>query len=522
MSDSGRTARVPLAAVKVSASVNGHEPGATAPEAPAADQGAAENTLPEKTPAGAGEQPAAPEAVPGQRMNRRARLARLNALQEKPQADETPDDGQASASGQDAARAGQPMAREQDEKSGMVPPVPTRMRAPSDRGAPSGEASVVIPPIPQQGRPRSYGTVISFVLCVLIPAAIIGSYFLVYASNQYVSAFKFVVRDARTAATGTSQGVGLQSFLSAGVTPSPVENYMVADYIASRQAVDTLQAKIDVMGLYSRPDVDWFSRFSAGQPVEKFMNYWQRMVSASFDQVTGIGTAQVRAFTAKDAYEIATLLVSQSEELINAIANRPQQDLIRFAELDLKRAEDRLKEIRLELANLRNTEQVIDPQSNVVASNILLAQTLRTNLSQLQTELSSLSKQKLSKDAPASQILQSRIVATREQLAAVEGQVANDRDGAAPLSRVVGKFERLDLEGKFASNMVQSLMQNLEQVRASALAQHVYVTAFISPALAESSTYPKRILSTFVAALVLFLLWLLGLLIVRSLREHFT
>lgn len=411
----------------------------------------------------------------------------------------------------------------QTEPSRAKPALQTTLKGPSPLEIPARDETASLHPVPRKGRVRSSATLVSFVLCVLLPTVIVGIYFLFYASNQYVSSFKFVVRDAKTAAAGISQGGALQSFIGTGAASSnPVENYMVVDYIASRQAVDTLQERIDIMSLYSGDDIDWVARFDKSKPIERFMTYWQRMVTASYDQVTGIGSAQVRAFTPTASYEIANLLVSQSEKLINEIATRPQRDAIRFAEADLKRGEDRLRAIRQELSELRNSEQVIDPQSNVVASNIQLAQTLRTNLSQLQTELLALSQQKLHPDAPANQTLRSRIKATREQLAAVEGQVANRRDGANSLSNVVGKFEQLELDRQFAATMVQSLMQNLEQARAAALAQHVYVTAFIHPALAESSTYPRRFLSVFVATFVLFLFWVLGLLIVRSVRERIT
>ncbi len=112
-----------------------------------------------------------------------------------------------------------------------------------------------------------------------------------------------------------------------------------------------------------------------------------------------------------------------SEELVNKIANKPQQDAIRFAEADLKRAEDRLKAIRKDVTDFRNAEQLIDPQSSVVTSNVLLAQTLRANLSQLQTELSSLSTRQHNSNATTIQVLQTRIKATREQLATIEAQV---------------------------------------------------------------------------------------------------
>jgi len=375
--------------------------------------------------------------------------------------------------------------------------------------------------LPQNARKRSYGTLISFIVCVVLPVAVAAAYFLFYASPQYVAEFKYVVRDSKSAVSGVSAG-GVASLLSSAPAENSTESYMVAEYITSADAVSLLQTKLDVKSLYSYPFVDWVARFDATRPIERFIPYWARMVNASFDQITGIGTVQVRAFKAEDAYLIASTLVSLSEELVNKIANKPQQDAIRFAEADLKRAEDRLKAIRKEVTDFRNAEQLIDPQTSVVTSNVLLAQTLRANLSQLQTELSSLSTRQHNSNATTIQALQTRIKATREQLAVIEAQVGKDRDGNNPLSRVVGQFEQLDLERQFAQAMVQSAMQSLEQARSTALAQHVYVTAFVSPMAPQSPTYPKRWLSVAAAAFVFVLAWMITLLITRSIREHLT
>lgn len=541
MSDPENTARFSPRSTKLVAGPRNDAPDSGSIGTSAHDKPAAELT-PKSSEADFEDKASTEEKATEDRISRRTREARLRSLHRKSEVDNehaadgsprnwrsayqdrdrvpaelssTADTTQIYGEGHDRLledRAGELTSRRSQTRLRGIPSLPAKFQ----------EAAAKIPPLPQRGRVRSYITIFSFVLCVLLPTAVVGIYYLFYASNQYVSSFKFVVRDARTAAAGTTQAGGLTSLFGAGSSSNPLENYMVAEYITSRQAVEALQSKIGVMGLYSYADVDWVARFGKDQPIEKFMSYWQRMVSAGYDQITGIGTAQVRAFTPKDAYEIASMLVSLSEQLVNNIANKPQQDAIRFAEADLKRGEDRLKAIRQELNEFRNKEQVIDPQASVVTSNVLLAQTLRANISQLQTELSALAKQKLSPDAPASQALQSRIKATREQLAAVEGQVANGRDGSNSLSRVVAKFELLELERQFAQNMVQSLMQNLEQARAAALSQHVYVTAFVSPALPQSSTYPKRLLSIFVGAFIFFLFWVVGLLIVRSVREHLT
>src|SRR6185437_8798387 len=107
---------------------------------------------------------------------------------------------------------------------------------------------------------------------------------------------------------------------------------------------------------YSRPIADWWSRYNNTQPIEKFIPYWASMVSANYDPVTGLATAQIRAFTAEDAQLIARTLVSLAESLVNEIATRPQKDAVHYAENEVKRAEARLKEVQLQLTDYRNTE----------------------------------------------------------------------------------------------------------------------------------------------------------------------
>jgi capsular polysaccharide transport system permease protein len=377
-----------------------------------------------------------------------------------------------------------------------------------------------LPQFPQRASKRSYGTLISFLLCVALPVFVAAIYYLAFASDQYVAEFKFAVRETSSTTSPVALPGGISSLMGISASSNPAENYMVAEYLTSRQIVDELQSRINVKSLYSRPSADWWARFDASQPMEKFVDYWQNMVTANYDMITGIAVAQVRAFSPGDAYLIATSMVTLAEDLVNEIAMRPRRDAVKFAEQEVKRAEDRLKDIRKQLSAYRDRESVIEPNSNVVTSNTTLAQSLRATLVQYQTELAALTKQNLRPNAPHIQALKSRITAAREQLAAVEAQIATAPDGSQPLSRVVGQYEQLDLERQFAQNILTSAVQSLEQARANAMIQHLYVTPFVRPARPESSTYPNRLQAILTVALTCFFLWTIGLLAVRSIREH--
>jgi capsular polysaccharide transport system permease protein len=364
---------------------------------------------------------------------------------------------------------------------------------------------------------QNFGEKIWFVLSVVLPVTIATVYFAFFASNQYVAEFRFAVKDASMQSAGAASS-SLMAMIG-GSGSAAYDNYLVTDYLLSRQVAEELQSRIKVTQIYARPEADWWARFDPSQPMENFVNYWQSMVSARYDQVTGIAIAQVRAFTPQDALTIANSLVTLSEELVNRIANRTQNDAVRFAQNEVQRAEERLKNIRSKLTEYRNKVGVIDPASSVVASNSALTQSLRSSLTQQETQLQTLRLQNLQPNAPAVITLQNQINSTKEQLATIEGSVGRNKSGAA-LSAVIAEYEQLDLERQFAQNMVTSTMAALDAARANAASQHLYITPYVRPSLPETSLYPRRILAIGTAAGLALIVWLSGLLLGRSVIER--
>jgi capsular polysaccharide transport system permease protein len=396
------------------------------------------------------------------------------------------------------------------------------MRQPA-KERPGGEVGErVVFPIPLKRRSRSWGAYISFAFIVVLPAIVASLYYGWYASNQYVAEFRFAVSDT-TPTSSANVGSSIVSLLGGGSGSAPLENYMVADYLTSRQAAEELDRRVNVRKLYSKPEIDWWARFDSSEPMEKFLTYWQKMVNANYDLITGIATAQVRAFSPEDAYLVANNLVQLSEELINRIANRSNIDSVRFAEKEVNQAQERLKKARVAMTAYRNKVGVIDPTTSVIATNSTVQQTLQGNLATLETQLTSLLGRNLSANSPAVQTLQNQIKAVKEQLSAVEATVAagKDRAGGAALSSVIAEYEQLELERGFAQALVTSAMQGLEQARAMAASQHLYITPYVRPSLPESSTYPRRFLSVVVVGALAFAVWVIGLLTIRSIRERF-
>jgi capsular polysaccharide transport system permease protein len=378
----------------------------------------------------------------------------------------------------------------------------------------------VLDALPQRSERTSWAGFFWFAICVLLPVAAAAYYYERVASPQYVTEFRFTVKDASAqGANAAAASNGLLAIL--GTTGGGnTNNYAVVDYLTSRAAVDQLQQRIDITHLYSKPSIDSLERYDSGKPMESFVKYWQGYVSANFDQVTGIATTQIRAFSPQDALLVANTMVKMSEELVNEIANRSQHDAVRFARAEVEKAEERLKQVRERLTEYRNRAGVIDPNTSVVASSATLVQTLEATLAQQEARLATMMREKLLPTAPTVVMLEHQIQSTKDQLANVERTIGKNANGA-PLSKVMSEYEQIDMERQFSQTMLTGAMQALDQARASAAAQHLYITPYVRPSLPTAPSYPQPIMSILRIGALAFVFWLIALLIVRSMRERF-
>lgn len=417
-------------------------------------------------------------------------------------------------------------SRRGDAPAGLVGPgearaLPADPESRSD--AAEANAALQIPKLPGRTQKRRWGGLVSFVLCVVLPTIIAGVYYFAYATDQYVSKFKFMVRDISTMTSTSSAADALTAMVGVTASSSPIENYMVVEYMLSQQAVQDLQSKIDLSSRYSLPFIDFWSRLDSSASLERFTRYWNVMTKVEYDSIQGLSAAEVRAFSPEDAYLIAKTLLSLAEDLINDTVQRPQREALQYAEAEVKRAENRLRSVLAEVAAFRDQSGVIDPMTNLVTSNATVAATLRSSMAAIQTEMTTLRSQGLSQNSQQFRTQQLKLKATEDQLKEVEAQISKAKQsGDSSISKIVGRFEQLELERLFAQNMLTSTMQSLEQARANAAAKRLYVTAFVKPVEPRVSTYPRRIIAVLTVAIVSLMLWTISLLLARSIGEHLT
>lgn len=398
------------------------------------------------------------------------------------------------------------------------PALPGRSPLPQrgDGAARSVDRSPSIDRLVASGRKRLSGTLLSFLLMVIVPSVAAWAYYAFIASPQYVSEFRFSVRGQDGAPSDS---------LSAATMVNPIaviaDNYLVADFAGSRDVVDKLENEVGLRRVYGADSIDWLSRFDRSASVEALVRYWGSMVDAHFDMTTGINSVTVRAFTPEDAHSIAVALQRMCEELVNGISERARQTQLRYAEDQVARAEEKLKQVRARETDFRTRVKSVDA-SKTAEAQIALASKIEGDLSVIRTEYDMVSKY-LDNDSPRLKVLRDQIASTEAQLATVNGRV-NPSDvagaGAATDAATISEYENLQTDSAIALKIYEAALTSYEQARLRAVTDQLFLATFVQPTRPEDAAYPRSGLDTLLFFLSCFGVWVVVTLVYYSIRDH--
>lgn len=377
-------------------------------------------------------------------------------------------------------------------------------------------------PIPQPG-PSTLAIVVgrispnlwSLVLVVGLPTLIAAFYFLFIAADQYVAEFRFGLR--------ASEPVRADATTSFPGTPSPLQtslnSYAVAQYISSRAIIDDISHSLDLRAMFATPTADWPARLHLPVTIEELVVYWRRQVDAFFDPTNGTITVRAWGFTPPDALRLGRAILASSEHLVNELSSRARRDAMHYAERDVEKTERRLTTALARLRDYRDKAGLIDPYKSADA-NAALVLRLRDELARTSADLSAMQIY-IRGNSPALKLLEGRIDSLKAQLGALEGETAGATTARSPaLSQVIGTYEELESERQFAETAYQKALEALDRARANADRQRVYLVDFVPPSLPEEPLYPRRLLLTALVFGAALLVWGIGSLTVRSVRDH--
>jgi capsular polysaccharide transport system permease protein len=376
--------------------------------------------------------------------------------------------------------------------------------------------------LPARMRPQRRGRSImawTLALFVAVPTILATVYFGLIASDQYVVEMRFAVKN--TNQSQSTDVLGLFAGIPAA-TSAVTDSYIVIDHMMSRELLDKLEEKIGIRAIYSRPEVDYLSRFDNSESSEEFVKYWRKMVKASFDGASQIVAVDVKAFTPEDAKLVAENILLLSEDLVNDLSARARADAVKHAQQEVKRMEDRLRVNRTALRSFRDTEQEFDPAKKVESRYVILGK-LEEEVTSRKARLSNL-RSFMGAEAPSVKVLLSEIAGLERQLEEERAKLGRAELGKGGTTQSIGglaaNYEELVVDREFAEKSYLSALASLERARIEADRQQRYLAAFVRPTLPQEALYPKRILAICAVFGISLVLWALGVLITYAVRDH--
>ena len=406
--------------------------------------------------------------------------------------------------------------------SAPAPKVATRMARLASRAAaflPASAADIEIeaarPPRASSGMSRYF---LSFLLFVVLPAAIVSLYLAFFAASQFYVETRFAVR--RAAIPGVSETKSALSALASGGIPSATEQdaYIISSYIHSRTIIDELSHSIDVRAIFTRPEADYWASLKSGASQEEVADYWNKMVSTYIDGPSGIVSVGVRSFRAQDSLDLSKAIVAASEKLANDVSARIRLDAVTRSGGELRRSEALVLAAFADLRNFRNDKGFIDPGSAAQLTSKLLLQLLAEKI-QLQNELF-VATRAMSDSAPTLQAMKTRMTSLESQIATLRQQLTSQSGANQALTSSLAQYEQLDLKRIFAEKLYSLAQDSLEAAKRMADNQSIYVSVFVPPTMPEKSLFPKRLSLSMIFTMIFLAIWGIFALLAASVEDH--
>lgn len=304
-----------------------------------------------------------------------------------------------------------------------------------------------------------------FLFTLVIPTSIAILYFGFLESGRYISESSFIVKSVQ-------QPTAIRDAPARDTLHAEEQaTHGVHDFMLSRDALQQLNANLNLVEAFGNHDIDLVHRFAGlkwwDRSIEAFYQFYLRRVSVELGSSASIVTVKVSAFTATDAYQINKQLLTMGEIFINALGQRATQDTINSAKREVELAEKKYQDASLALLNYDTRTGKLNPHQTDAHERVVVSST-----------------------------------------------------NTVP-DKKTNVVERLRLEQKFADKRLLSALASLSAARNEVKKQHIYIERIIQPYQPDIAIEPHRIRSILEVFLMGLISWGIIALLIANVKEHF-
>jgi capsular polysaccharide transport system permease protein len=362
------------------------------------------------------------------------------------------------------------------------------------------------------GKKKEWRLTIAMVILPMILAAV---YYGVFAVDRYVSSAQVVVR--QDGGTPGAQVPGLATLLTGANPASREETLYLREFITSMDMMLLLEEKAHWIEQFSAQRSDVFFWLDENAPRENLLKYYQRMVSAHYDETTGLLRVEVQAFTPELSEQMLRIILQASEHFVNEVSHNIAREQMKFAQSELESARINYAKRKTELMDFQNINKVLDG-ANTAQSRATIIADLESQYTKEQASLTEMSF-KLRSDAPQIRQHKQKVEAITQQLAKEKRLLVSSPKGSQ-LNVVASRFQQLTLDAGIAEETYKASVAALDNARIEASKKIRTLVTVVSPNTPQLALYPERWYN--LATILLGLLMLYGItrFILASIEDH--
>ena len=350
---------------------------------------------------------------------------------------------------------------------------------------------------------------------VVLPLALAAIYYGMFAIDRYVSSAQVVVRQ-----DGGNPGAavpGLATLLTGTNPASREETLYLREYIVSMDMMLLLEERLHWVEQYAAQRSDMFFWLDKDAEREDLLKYYQRMVSAHYDETTGLLRVEVQAFTPELSEQMLRTILEASEHFVNEVSHSIAREQMTFAKGELETARINYAERKTELLDFQNVNKVLDG-ANTAQSRATIIADLESQYTKEQAILTEM-QFKLRPDSPQVKQQKQKVNAITQQLAK-EKRLLVSSPGGSQLNVVASRFQQLTLDAGIAEESYKTAVAALDNARIEASKKIRTLVTVVSPNTPQLALYPERLYN--LATILLGLLMLYGItrFILASIEDH--
>lgn len=357
------------------------------------------------------------------------------------------------------------------------------------------------------GRHRSYAWL------VLLPSLLAAVYYLLVASDRYVSTSRMIVeRDSGSSIAGVDVGL-----LSLGSSQTELDAWLVKRFIESPAMLDYLDTELGLRKHYENPDADPISRLAAWGSRETFLSYYLRHIDIYIDPDSLTIDLTVEGFDREYARKLAGTIATRAERFVNDVGQSLAREQVNFVKAEVDQANARLQAASKALIAFQNEQGMFSPE----AENAAVAQVisgLQIELAQRRTEIKALLSY-LSPSAPDVITVQNRISALERQIEQERAKQVRSADRTA-LNDLLVKYGEKQMEVEIARDIYEGGLKSLEAAKVDASRKVKHLVMVSAPTLPDTSQEPRRLFAFVTVFVLLNLAYLIGSLVFTIVQDH--